>query len=78
MWPIVTGMARRSIVSETWTKAERLSDVTGIPKDALVGLYRRTLWQRFVAHCDDRHWAWLAVEVVWVGGLFVAIAAIFS
>jgi hypothetical protein len=36
------------------------------------------LWERFVLHCDDRHWAWLAVEVVWVGGLFVGVVSVFA
>jgi hypothetical protein len=76
-------MARRSIIPETWATAENLSEQTGIPAkqhyDALVDLFRQpTLWERFVLHCDDRHWAWLAVEVVWVAGLFVGIVYVFS
>lgn len=76
-------MARRSIIPETWATAEKMSEQTGLPAqqhyEALVDLFRRpTLWERFVLHCDDRHWAWLVIEVVWVAGLFVAIAFIFS
>ena len=76
-------MARRSIIPETWATAEKASKQARIPAqqhyEALVDIFRRpTLWERFVLHCDDRHWLWLAIEVVWVGGLFIAIASIFS
>jgi hypothetical protein len=76
-------MARRSIISETWATAEPLSGQpdtsTRQHYEGLVDMFRRpTLWEQFVLHCDDRHWLWLAIEVVWVGGLFVGITSIFS
>jgi hypothetical protein len=76
-------MARRSIIPETSATADRSSQETWYPAhqddSALVDRFRRpTLWERFVLHCDDRHWAWLAVEVVWVGGLFVGVVSVFA